>query len=146
MELTVLKHDHARISGFLEIRCMIASSGERHNIGSNVLSYLSLDPRMMRSWRRREYYKNHAVWESELRYRLARRAVQRKNGAIFARFQECDSDAVRWKALFTIARLVLLIENMECRKSKRVRSFLRCSESSKRANRRWCCNRLSRDY
>jgi len=96
-------------TGFLKIRCTIASSGERRNIGSNVLSYLSLNPRMMSSGKRRECYKSHAVWEIELRHRLACSAA--KNGAAFARFQERDGDAARWKAPFAIARLVSLIEN-----------------------------------
>lgn len=68
---------------------MIACSRERRNIGSNVLSYLSMDPRMMRSGLREPRL------SEKLSYDIAWRVARRKNGAALARFQERDGDAVR---------------------------------------------------
>lgn len=130
-------------AGFLEIRCMIASSGERRNIGFNVLSYWILDPRMMRSGRLRKPHLSE-----KLSYDIAWRAAQRKNGAVLARFQERDGDAARWKAPFAIATLgPINRKHAECRKSKRtsrrVKPFLRCSRPSKRASDATACESSS---
>lgn len=95
MGLTALRKRDRAMRGFLKIRCMVASSGERRDIGSNVFSYLTARiPRCSHQKEDGESATKITVSE-KLSYNVAGRPARRKNSVAFARFQERDDDSAR---------------------------------------------------
>lgn len=120
----------SRDAGFLEIRCMVVSSGEKYDIGSismpiYLFHILSLDHKMMYLARRRRAiasYESHAVWEIKLRSRLAFDAAKKwrdiREISGTRRRRDALKSAVCYGTLGPINR-----KHAECRKNERVRRF-----------------------
>lgn len=119
----------SRDVGFLEIRCMVVSSGEKCDIGSISMPIClfhipSLDHKMMSLARRRAIasYESHAVWEIKLRSRLAFDAAKKWRGireiSGTRRRRDALKSAVWYGTLGPINR-----KHAECRKNERVRRF-----------------------